>query len=86
MYAIRHEEAVAIDGETLEVLITLGFLLLFGSGVSGVLFGVSRAWPKNSQSGWNSMPVLLISVPSALLVSVLVIWFILAIRGLGQLH
>ena len=66
---------------TLVDLVELGYLLLFGAGVLGIPFGVYRAWPKNNQARWSWTPVLMISIPSALLVSVLVSWLILLIRG-----
>ena len=70
-----------LAGVMLVDLVELGYLLLFGAGVLGIPFGVYRAWPKNNQPRWNWTPVLLISIPSALLVSVLVTWLILLIRG-----
>ena len=58
------------------LLLALAIFLLFGAGVLGVPFGIYRAWPKKNQPTWNWTPILLISVPSALVAYVT--WPVLA--------
>ncbi len=70
----------------MEDLVTLGFYLLFGAALLGVPYGFYRAWPKNNQPKWNWKPVLLISIPSALVVSILVTLVVVIIRGLQSLQ
>ena len=57
----------------LGLLLVAGLLLLFVAGVVGVTFGIYRARPKSGQPGWNWTPILYISVPSALVVSNMVL-------------
>ena len=58
-------------------LVAVGVLLLFGAGLFGVPLGIYRARPKSGQPRWNWTPILLISVPAAVIVLFVVVYSII---------